>query len=240
MHILYIEDDLIDQKLLGRILKDYSYIELHIANSVAEGLEIIQNHKLDLVITDYYIGNHTAEEVVEMVDGIPIVVVSGIEDTEKIELLYKAGIAGHILKPLQRNVIENLIGEFSNLSMNTASIKNEDIQLNLKMLHSYADGDLTVQKEILSDFATVLEECAQKIKSNIEPTNRIEIAEALHKCTSNLRFFGLTQIGLKTTDLEQHCKSEIPFDKIKNDLEILIPTLKNVVKAAKAELILLN
>ena len=73
-HLLIIEDDQIDQMAFERFAntEDFNY-SYKIARSIKEAKEALKTTKFDAVISDYFLGDGNAFEILEMEIDIPII-----------------------------------------------------------------------------------------------------------------------------------------------------------------------
>jgi YesN/AraC family two-component response regulator len=118
--ILYIDDEEINLRLFkSTFRREYTILT---ATSAAEGLEILKDNKVDLVITDQRMPDVTGvqllSKVQEQYPSIPPgrLIISGYSDPEDIELAYKEyQLFRFISKPWDQNelieIIKKAIGD---------------------------------------------------------------------------------------------------------------------------------
>lgn len=91
-HILLIEDDEIDQMAFRHLVQQqqlpYDYT---IAGSLSQAKVILSSEKFDVVIADYSLGDGTAFDVLDIVQGIPVIFATGAGDEEIAVKAMKAG-----------------------------------------------------------------------------------------------------------------------------------------------------
>lgn len=98
--ILYAEDDSIDQLAFKRILSKDPRIHCTIARTVEEFFTCLQQIKVDLVVTDYYLPDGTAHDMLTLAKGIPSIVISGTIKPEEKEIIKEKGAIYYLGKPL--------------------------------------------------------------------------------------------------------------------------------------------
>ncbi len=111
--ILLIEDDALTQRYMSIALQEYN---LHHASSTEEALNVLANHKVDLIFLDRYLkgtfdGLHCAKTIKSnsATADIPIIVLASHEKEEDRQRCEEAGCAEFLIKPLQKNDLENVM-----------------------------------------------------------------------------------------------------------------------------------
>ena len=96
--ILVIDDDVNIGNMLEEALKLEGYKVLR-AYSGTEALMILEKKKPNLILLDLMLPGMSGEEVLEKINGIPVIIMSAKSDTDhKVELLY-GGASDYISKP---------------------------------------------------------------------------------------------------------------------------------------------
>jgi DNA-binding response OmpR family regulator len=96
--ILVIDDDVNIGNMLEEALKLEGYKVLR-AYSGTEALMILEKSKPNLILLDLMLPGMSGEEVLEKINGIPVIIMSAKTDTDhKVELLY-GGASDYISKP---------------------------------------------------------------------------------------------------------------------------------------------
>ena len=115
--ILVIEDDKSHQKLLNRLLEHQGY-QVLIASNGKEGLKIVKENSVDLIITDILMpekdGYEVIREVKALYPGIKIIALTGggkIKAETYIDMASKLGAHRTIFKPLKRDVFLTAVKE---------------------------------------------------------------------------------------------------------------------------------
>jgi signal transduction histidine kinase len=102
--VLVIDDVDVMRNLASLLLKQKNY-DPAVAASGKEGLEIIKNTKIDLVLLDIIMPDMNGEEVFYEIKKInpnlPIILLTGYSEEKLVKKLEKSGIAGIIVKPFE-------------------------------------------------------------------------------------------------------------------------------------------
>ena len=105
-YILYIEDNVSNQRLMKSILKSAENIELSIADSAEAALPSIKNKTPDLILLDIDLPGLNGYEFFEQLQAdsklkrIPVIAVSASAMTSDLEKADKVNFAAYLTKPL--------------------------------------------------------------------------------------------------------------------------------------------
>jgi len=111
--ILIIEDELIIAKSLARQLKQLGYEVIGIASNGEKALEIVEASSPDLIFMDVVIagdmdGIETAKRI-QRNRNLPIIYVTAYGDEYTLRRIQESGNSEYILKPYQKQEIEEAI-----------------------------------------------------------------------------------------------------------------------------------
>ena len=189
-HILIVEDNKINQKILESILSQ-SDLQISIANHGAEALDILQQEdKIDLVLMDINMpvmdGYDATRKIrqIKQYKYLPIVVVSGLGYRNEIEKMYHIGADAHLSKPFK---IEELYEVFEN-TLATEEQSNSDLPIHIyhenKNILNTTKG-LYLQKNILQ-FRDMLGEMVHRFNHAPEEIKKLLIKESYSELSSYL------------------------------------------------------
>lgn len=104
--ILYVEDDRVDQMAFKRLVRDqelnYDYV---IAGSIAEAKEVLANQQFDVVLTDYFLGDGTAFDIIDLVKETPIIFATGTGDEKVAVEAMRRGARDYLIKDPDRSYL---------------------------------------------------------------------------------------------------------------------------------------
>lgn len=143
--ILLVEDDKLDQRIFRRLVQEenlpYDYT---IAVSVSEGRQILAAEKFDIVITDYFLGDGTAFDILDFLGGAPIIFVTSAGDQEIAVKAMKAGAYDYLVKDPERNHLKLLPGIVEN------AIKHKEAEEEFKKAKEAAEHAARAKAEFLA------------------------------------------------------------------------------------------
>ncbi len=104
--VLCVDDDRVSLKIMERHLeqlsKEISLVGIHVAASFAEAAEMLHSHAIDLVVSDYNLGDGTALDIIPLAMGAekapPVIVTSGAGDEDVVADVLRAGASDYIPK----------------------------------------------------------------------------------------------------------------------------------------------
>jgi len=127
--VLVIEDDKLDQMAFQRLVEaeelQYDYT---IAGSVSEAHKILACQQFDIVISDYFLGDGTAFNILESVKDIPTIVVTGAGGEEIAVNAWRSGAYDYLTKDIERSYLKVLPITVEN------AIRHKKAEDNLRLL----------------------------------------------------------------------------------------------------------
>ncbi len=112
LHILYVEDDE-TVRVNMQMLFDIFFEHIDCAVDGLDGLEMYNNHKYDIVITDINMPRMNGVEMVEKIREIDpeqkIIAISANDDSATLINLIQKGVSGFLLKPVEQQIILNAL-----------------------------------------------------------------------------------------------------------------------------------
>ncbi|NQU33105.1 MAG: PAS domain S-box protein [Bacteroidetes bacterium] len=101
-HLLIIEDDKVDQMAFERMAKISGFpFTYKMVGSIADALVELKNNSFDAIVTDYFLGDGTAFEILEMNISMPIIVVTGTGTEEIAVDALKKGAYDYLIKDVE-------------------------------------------------------------------------------------------------------------------------------------------
>ena len=107
--LLLIEDDLVDQLAIARLVRDERLpYDLKAIRSFSEARTLLGSHSFDLIITDHSLGDGTAFDTLRIAKGTPVIVTTGAGNEEVAVQAMKSGAYDYLIKDVDRNYLKVL------------------------------------------------------------------------------------------------------------------------------------
>jgi two-component system, OmpR family, response regulator ArlR len=156
LKILIVEDE----KRLAKLLKDAisdSFYSVVIAKDGIEGLKKFKSFKPDIVITDIMMpfcdGLEMTQQIKELDENLPIIVLSAYSDKEKLLRAIEIGISKYFIKPFDpEEVIEHINKIAPKLYKQKRNILKENFIFDNNSMNLYKDGVLIVLSKREKEF----------------------------------------------------------------------------------------
>ncbi|GEM_PF-3016576 len=242
MEILYIEDDLIDQLVLKRIVKRKNGVACQIANDLQEAEALVQTGSFDLILSDYYLAADTIEDVLLKFSNYPIFLISGSDNPPKVKKLYDRGLKGHFIKPFLEEYLENIINRKIISPTPTSSLAKSAVDFTLPVIFNFSylnkisADSLTMKIELIKIFIDLGSQEKALIEKALTERDWKLIGLATHKLKSNFNMMGLKQLLRKADELELVSRSENAATVIPHELPSFIKRLELAIQIAKMKL----
>jgi len=226
--ILVLEDDALTQKLMENRLEQWGCTS-YITENGMSGLQLLENHKIDLVLLDMHLPGIDGFEWVYRIrknknyKELPIIVLSGDIQTKNHQNFNELKIDDFILKPYDSNEllqkIYRNIQQKEQYKQKMILEKEEDVQktvplVNLKPLVEECLGKKEVLDELIRLFEQNILEFIGKTKMHLQSRNLQGIGFAAHKIKSSLKM-------LHANRLIKICEEMILECRTHNDIEAL-------------------
>jgi DNA-binding NtrC family response regulator len=109
LKVLMIEDNKADQLAFKIFVKDHALAyDYSITGSVSDAKSLLRTTHFDIVITDYFLGDGTAFDILDLKLNTPIIVITGAGDEEIAVRAMKAGAYDYLIKDLESNHLKVL------------------------------------------------------------------------------------------------------------------------------------
>ena len=108
-HLLIIEDDTVDQMAFERFAKssDFSF-SYQLVNSIKEAKKVLQTTRFDAIVSDFFLGDGTTFEILDLKKDMPLVVVTGTGSEEVAVNALKKGAYDYLIKDVEGNYLKML------------------------------------------------------------------------------------------------------------------------------------
>jgi len=117
--VLHIEDNLVGQRLVERILRRLPGVEFLSAAQGVLGIELARRYQPDVILLDLHLPDVSGDEVlrrlraVDETRDIPVIVVSADTSREMADLLVREGARAYLTKPIDADVLLTVVEELT-------------------------------------------------------------------------------------------------------------------------------
>lgn len=206
--VLYVEDDLIDQKAFQRYIKKGDVaISYDIASAVGEAKELLSGNNYDVVITDYLLNNETGFAIIDAVKNTPVIFLTGQGNQKVAVEAMKKGAFDYLVKEPSGNYLELLVTAIEK------AFRHGNTQKKL------AEAQLEIKKLIWT---------LGQINNSITILNKDGRIEWINKGFEDL--FGYTLEEVKNKSLPEFRKKEEINNKPATDILTEILHSKEIIK----------
>lgn len=118
MRILLVDDNLINQKVMARMIQAVTEAEIASVDSGEAALEKLRGERFDLVFMDVQLDGMDGIEATEKIRGmnesatgpdVPVVMLSGYSDSESERRAKSAGATDYLMKPVDPGRLATLV-----------------------------------------------------------------------------------------------------------------------------------
>ena len=104
--ILFVEDDQIDRMSLERYIKKNNEFNYYSAESYSKAVEILSKKTIDVIVTDYNLGDGTGIDLIKKYPDIPVIIITGMNDIELAVNAMKEGAYDFLVKDFDRTYLK--------------------------------------------------------------------------------------------------------------------------------------
>lgn len=147
-HILFVEDSKIDQMTFIKFATDTAFPYTYdFAESISEADQLLEKNHYDIVIMDFMLGDGTAFNLIDKLNDIPFIIVTGAGNEEIAVQAMKLGASDYLIKGSRASHLKTLPMTLKNILAHKQSEKELDhYRKNLKKMIKERTQEL--QKEI--------------------------------------------------------------------------------------------
>lgn len=195
--VLIVDDSKLSRTVMKELLLKYEP-DIYEAESGAESLKLVKEHRFDLIFMDQHMpglnGDETLQYLRERGDvsrEVPVIAVGSTVRKEHEEEYREKGYAACLAKPLQENRLSEIL---SRLLPKDAIEEKPDGFSYRKGLTNF-DGNEQVYRETLVLFADLWEERKEQLRQFLEEKNMPEYAILIHAIKGDARTLGAEGLG---------------------------------------------
>jgi signal transduction histidine kinase/response regulator of citrate/malate metabolism len=243
-HILIVDDEIYNRKLIGTILKRWE-VPFDEAEDGKETIEKIKKNPYDLILMDVNMPDTNGVEVARIIRNslkIPsektaiVLTTATTFSPEEINDYKSMGIDGYLPKPFSENELLGIINEtlFPEEpeqdvygSKKVTSYSAGDKIVNLDELNRFAGNDQNFVQEMLQKFMESFEKGINEMKASLE-TDYQKAGHTAHKLASPSRHIGAEILVKTLKEIEAMDNGADQIETIRSKIDILETDYKKV------------
>ena len=236
-HILYIEDDIVDRMCFERIFEDRSSnYTIKIIDSIAELRREEALDVYDVIITDLFLGDGGAKDVMEMLNNRKVVLLSGETDPDYLERMLPDQLLATISKPVTfeelKKALPAFFGETSIPSQSNEKNMATPTMIKMDNLERMSKGNTAYMAELLDLALELLPERMNALNESVGSHNWAQYHQAAHALKSIAKMVGIPIYEL----LDKMDKGGRQEPAAPEELISMFETLKPQIETAHQEM----
>ncbi len=263
IRILVVEDNLMNQKLMGKILEQWgSYFTF--ASSGEEAIVITENQLFDIILMDIHMPEMDGCDTTKLIRSntknpnhdIPIIALTAAALLEERNRAMAAGMNEFLTKPCSPVQLKQTVIKYTSGHVNIAAKKEardteqstnqistpQSISFDLSYLQEMANGDQTFIRDMIAIFLNEIPKGLDQIQSGIKDKDFTFICGTAHRIKSNYMMMGMKEqqeMALTIEKMIKNGKNDLERIKdiwlrLKTDSESVYTSLKNLLKEGLA------
>jgi signal transduction histidine kinase/AmiR/NasT family two-component response regulator/HPt (histidine-containing phosphotransfer) domain-containing protein len=243
VRVLIIDDDDINGIISVELFKNLG-IAADSTNDPSKVLDLITNHKYQIVFTDIHMPEISGYDIVEKVknldESIPVIAITANSMIDNPNHFIEKGFSGYLIKPYTEveliKILEPFIMIKKEMVLNLDSETNTDLGYDLTDIFRFSGGDKQSAKLILSTFLENTDKNLIELNGHIHRKDLKNCAAIAHKMKSAFKQFKVYNIAGLLLKIEKIEDKKENMHEAKELIEELNIQIKPVVKSLRKEL----
>ena len=212
--ILLAEDNLMNQKLVLQILKNFS-VQTDLAETGLEAVKAHRSNKYDLILMDIQMPEIDGIEATAIIRNeleadrrdVPIIAMTAHAFQEELQKCLQVGMNDHVIKPIN---VDSFIQAINKAISGQG--KNKQDSYSLDYLKEMFGRDELVIRDILQTFILEAPELIGEMKVKYRDQEFEALGRIAHKAKSSFKMLGMTEVVLQLQEIEKRVKSNTKVD----------------------------
>ena len=242
LNILLVEDTILNQRLVKKIVEKWGY-QLTTANNGVEALELHANNVYDIILMDIQMpimdGYTTTQHIRAMENvekrAVPIIALTAHASQDEAEKCINLGMNTYISKPFNPDFLRNSILQLTSKKLITtesnlnSTVNDSDKLYDLTYLKDHADGDYLFLVDMINTFLTDTPDFIIQLKKDINEGDYEKIKVTSHSMKGLFLTLGMNEAAKQLKDIETMAANGSPLSNIEKNY-FVIEDLFNKVK----------
>jgi CheY-like chemotaxis protein len=241
LHILVVEDNVMNQKLLGHLLTSWN-LPFDMVNNGIEAIESLKAGKYDLVLMDIQMpgmdGYTAARDIRQKLNlAIPIIAMTAHAFAGEREKCLSYGMNDYIAKPINEEELGRLVRAYSGIAVAEQDFKKQMVNepaatyqfINLQYMRDISDGNEKFERSVTEQFIEAIPLDIDALESACAMRDLSAIRQIAHNMKTDISIMGLSEkLSSHLDELES-----LPFDEA--HFQHLIVVIKSICQNAMME-----
>ncbi|MEX1001575.1 MAG: response regulator [Crocinitomicaceae bacterium] len=254
LHILIVDDEVFNRRLLSNILTKYACTFKEATNG-KEAIKLAGEEKFDIILMDARMPEINGIKATKIIrkenlksSQSPIIALTAAVTEEDRDTYKEAGMDGFLAKPYQENDLLKAIEQVLSVSKdNNTSPENKrgkskkidptkNHHLDFSQLKEIAQGDEPFYLNMLATFIEETENGIQRMQKSLKEKEWVQLADHAHKIASPAGHLGAKELHTLLKSIENTCREEKVPKNMKKQVEAAIQAANNAIEEAKHEI----
>jgi signal transduction histidine kinase/CheY-like chemotaxis protein len=246
LHILLVEDNLLNQRLAEVVLLNMG-CKVTLADNGKAAIEKLSLNKFDIILMDiqmpYMNGYETSTYIRQQLQlSIPIIALTSNVQVGEVEKCLSVGMNAYLPKPIReqdlRDIFSKIIRDDLNTNTQIGSFSESDNEtiIDLKYLTEISRGNDGFVIEMIETFIEYNQRDLSLLHAAIDADDIDDIRHIAHKMRSSVQYMGVSNgVEQLLYKIENYNTHKDTISELKNDFEVLQAKIKMVYATLKKE-----
>jgi PAS domain S-box-containing protein len=221
LRVLVAEDNLLNQKLISRLLENWQ-CKTFFANNGQMALDFLEKNICDLILMDVHMpildGCQTAALLRQAASNpnqnVPIIALTAAALLEEKQRAFEVGMNEFLTKPFVPEQLYQLLEKYEPQRNTNSFSGTADLALDLSYLIKISNNDTAFISEIIDSFLLESPTELQKLQQACDNNEPTQAAELLHKIQSTYSLVGLNELRNRAERIERELRQRPIFNAL--------------------------
>ena len=244
VHVLVVEDNLINQKLILQVLKRLGY-QTQVADNGQKALDLLQKHTFDIILMDIQMpvmdGYETTRHIRnKLKNPVPIIAMTAHALASEREECLKTGMNDFLPKPFQMEELRRLMlkylpdGESTDVvASQTEPAVEPSANFSIESLLSAVGDDTDLASELLEIYLTETPDELEKLQQALNQQDVVTVGRLIHTQKVHTKMLGMSEATRLILESEDLIRAKSGLDEITPLVEQYMAEVQAVLPAIR-------
>lgn len=238
LNVLAVDDTPVNLQLLVHWLKPHN-IQLSLAHSGLEALELARQQVFDLVLMDIQMpqmdGMEATRKLRELTDyqDVPIIALTAHALEEEKRSILSSGMNAYLTKPVNEDVLLNTITEWCTKTQRISSLMEHEVRqaFDVDKALAMTSQNVSAAQEIFDMFMDTLTQDKRLLPHQYRQQELDKLIATVHRIHGASKYTGCVEVIKHANFLETHLK-ELGFDEVEEVYQDFIEAIERLESVA--------